>query len=63
MKLNNPLVARQLEMNKPLLDQFKKIGKPAYKLLMLDEGYEHNCLSKEYNLDVTEQEVSALCSV
>ena len=63
LKLNNPLVARQLEMNKPLLDQFKKIGKPAYKLLMLDEGYEHNCLSKEYNLDVTEQEVSALCSV
>ena len=45
------------------IDQFKKNGKPAYKLLMLDEGYEHTCLSKEYKLDVTEQEVSALCSV
>ena len=54
-------VSSDLPLMEPLIRTYREIGKIAYQALLLkDEGYEHRCLSVEYELDVTEQDVSAL---
>ena len=53
-------VSSDLPLMEPLIRTYREIGKVAHQALLKDEGYEHRCLSAEYELDVTEQDVSAL---